>query len=265
MPDISFITVTMNSMSTVKALFESFFKYVPETLNWEYFVVDNCSTDGTAEYIAENHPSVRLVKNNSIKGFAENNNIAISKASGGIIALINPDIEFIKGSIENTIDVFNSRPEIGLIGPLLLNRDGTYQQTARKFLTIRLATLRILSLGRDNAPFKAIKSYLRSYSTDIPMQPVEWVIGAAMFARKKAIEEAGMLDTNFFLYIEDQDWCLQMWKHNWKVYYLTTAPLIHDHQRTSARKFSKKTIWHLQSILYFLKKNRNTVMELSYR
>ena len=95
MPDISFITVTMNSMSTIKALFESFFKYVPESLSWEYYVVDNCSTDGTAEYIAENFPSVRLLKNDSIKGFAENNNIAISKASGGIIALINPDIEFI--------------------------------------------------------------------------------------------------------------------------------------------------------------------------
>ena len=265
MPDISFITVTMNSMSTVKALFESFFKYVPESLSWEYFVVDNCSTDGTVEYIETNYPSIELIKNTSIKGFAENNNIAIEKATGSIIALINPDIEFIPGSIENTLTVFRNHPEIGLIGPLLLNRDGTYQQTARKFLTIKLALLRILSMGRDNAPFKAIKSYLSSYSTQVDLQPVEWVIGAAMFARKKAIEDAGMLDTNFFLYIEDQDWCLQMWKHKWKVYYLTTAPLIHDHQRTSARKFSKKTIWHLQSILYFLKKNRNTVMELSYR
>lgn len=264
MPDLSFITVTMNSMSTVKALFESFFKYVPVALNWEYFVIDNCSTDGTAEFIETNFPAIQVIKNSEIKGFAENNNIGISKSEGKIIALINPDIEFIPGSIEQTIKVMNDNPGIGLIGPLLLNRDGTMQQTARKFLTPRLALFRMLSLGRDNAPIKAIKNYLSSYSTEIPLQPVEWVIGAAMYARKKAIEDAGMLDTNFFLYIEDQDWCLQMWKHKWKVYYLTSAPLIHDHQRSSARKFSKKTVWHIQSILYFLKKNRKTVMKLSY-
>lgn len=254
--DISFITVTMNSASLVNALFTSFYDNMPRGITYEYIVVDNCSSDGTVEFIETYFPEIVVIRNKDFKGFAENNNIGITIANGKIVALINPDIVFLPGAIESTMHLFAKDANLGLVGPMLLNKDGSVQNSARRFLTIKTAALRLLTFGRDTIKIKTIKNYLEPYDTNCEYQFVDWVIGAAMWVRKEAIQDAGLLDTNFFLYIEDQDWCFQMWKRNWKVAYYTKAKLIHDHQRSSARRISKKTLWHVQSILYFLKKNR---------
>lgn len=254
--DISFITVTMNSRKLVEALLKSFYEMVPANISYQYIVVDNCSSDGTPEFIKTNYPEVMLIRNEEIKGFAENNNIGIKKAEGEIIALVNPDIVFLDNSIEPVIQIFKGQTDIGLVGPMLLNKDGSIQNSARKFLSIKTAAVRLFTFGSDHVKIKSIRNYLEPYDTSKEYQLVDWVIGAAMFVRKNALQDVGLLDTNFFLYIEDQDWCFQMWKQNWKVAYFTKAKLIHDHQRSSARKISKKTLWHVQSILYFLRKNR---------
>lgn len=253
--DITFITVTMNSKRFVEALFTSFYEHVPSGISYEYIVVDNCSYDGTAEFIQRRFPAVTILQNQQIKGFAENNNIAMKMANGKIIALINPDIVFLPDSIEPILHLFQQHADLGLIGPMLLNKDGSLQNSARRFLTVKIAAVRLLTLGSDSVKIKTIKNYLEPYNTNCEFQMVDWVIGAAMWARKEAIQEVGLLDTKFFLYIEDQDWCFQMWKHQWKVAYYTRARLVHDHQRSSAKKISKKTLWHIQSIIYFLKKN----------
>lgn len=257
---VSFITVTMNSISTIDSLFSSFFKTVDRSINYEYIVVDNCSTDGTVEFIMENYPEVKVLKTDKIKGFAENNNLGIKVAQGKVIALINPDIIFLPDSVEPILTYMNDRLDIGLIGPLLLNKDGSVQDSARRFLNIKTASLRLLTLGNDKVPVKQIQHYLKSYDPNRESQLVDWVIGAVMFVRAEALKRVGMLDENFFLYIEDQDWCFQMWKHGYKVAYFTRSKFIHDHQRSSARKISKKTLWHIQSLCYFLRKNYLSIL-----
>ena len=82
MNDISYITVTMNNMDTIDPLFDSFCKYRDESLKYEYFVVDNCSSDGTPEHIEKQYPWVTLIRTEKIQGFAQNNNIAIQIATG---------------------------------------------------------------------------------------------------------------------------------------------------------------------------------------
>lgn len=255
MVQVSFITVTMNSRDIIEPLLHSFFETIGKGINYEYFVVDNCSTDGTTDYIETKYPEVKLVKTDRVKGFAENNNIAIKRANGKIIALINPDIVFLPGSVESILHYMEEHPHIGLVGPLLLNKDYSVQDSARRFLDIKTAYLRLLTMGNDKAPVKRIRQYLKSYDPACESQTVDWVIGAAMFVRKKALETVGLLDEKFFLYIEDQDWCFQMQKMGWKVVYFTKAKFIHDHQRSSAKKINRKTLWHVQSIFYFLRKN----------
>jgi N-acetylglucosaminyl-diphospho-decaprenol L-rhamnosyltransferase len=255
MVQISFITVTMNSRKTIEPLFVSFFETIGNKIRYEYIVVDNCSNDGTPAYIRETYPQVKLIETNKIKGFAENNNIAINISSGAIIALINPDIVFLPNTIETILSHMERHREIGLVGPMLLNTDGSIQNSARRFLNFKSAFLRLLTLGSDKVPLKSVQKYLSSYSVSAESQEVDWVIGAAMFVRREALSDVGLLDTKYFLYIEDQDLCFQMWKKKWKVTYLTSARLIHDHQRSSARKITKKTFWHVQSIFYFLRKN----------
>jgi len=149
----------------------------------------------------------------------------------------------------------NKENNVGLVGPKLLNKDGSLQDSARRFLTIKTAFLRLVTLGNDQVPIKSIQRYLKSYDSSRTVQVVDWVIGAVMFVKRDALKTAGLLDTKFFLYIEDQDWCFQMWKNNWTVAYLTTSQFIHDHQRSSVKRINKKTVWHVQSILYFLRKN----------
>ena len=245
----------MNSRKTIEPLFNSFLKLIGKKIRFEYIVVDNCSSDGTPSFIEENYSFVKLIKNKEIKGFAENNNIAIKASTGGLVALINPDIEFLPGAIDLILSYMEANPDVGLVGPMLLNADRSLQNSARRFLNFKLAFFRLLTLGNDKVPIKSIRTYLSSYDTSVESQDVDWVIGAAMFVRRQALENVGLLDQKFFLYIEDQDWCFQMWKNGWRVKYVTSAKLIHDHQRTSARKLSKKTLWHVQSIFYFLKKN----------
>ncbi|GAA4741399.1 glycosyltransferase family 2 protein [Flavisolibacter ginsenosidimutans] len=252
---ISFITVTMNNRHTVKPLFDSFFETAGDALPYEYFVVDNCSTDGTAEFIKANYPGIKLVETGRIQGFAANNNVAIEQCSGRVIALINPDIVFLPNAVNNVLTYLQNHADVGMVGPLLLNADGSLQNSARRFLNPKLACLRLLTLGKDSVRIKPIQHYLTSYNPAVESQYVDWVIGAAMFVRREALESVGPLDTNYFLYIEDQDWCFQMWKKKWKIVYHTSSRLIHDHQRSSARKLSKKSLWHVQSILYFLRKN----------
>lgn len=252
---LSIVIVTMNSMKTLPALFKSFIDENIPAISHETIVVDNCSTDGTWEYISTNYKNIKLIRNIEIKGFAENNNIGMKYASGKYIAIINPDIIFMPESIDLILSFMKVHPDIGILGPCLLNKDGSIQKSARKFINIKTVFLRLITFANDNSKNAHLLNYLSPYDNCIPAQEVDWVIGAAMFVKKEALSIVGVFDERFFLYIEDQDWCFQMWKNNWKVCYYTEPKLIHDHQRSSVKKFNKKTFWHLKSMLYFLYKN----------
>lgn len=197
---------------------------------------------------------VRIIRNSKIKGFAENNNIGIKESQGIVVGVINPDIEILNKSIDQLYDFLVTNPDIGIVGPKLLNVDQSIQESVRKFINFRILLFRIIYWGKTIRSNPALSNYLMlDYDKDKPMK-VDWVIGAAMFISRRAINQVGLFDEKYFLYIEDQDWCFRMWQKGWKVYYNPDSVMIHNHQRDSVKKISRKTLYHAYSLFYFLVK-----------
>lgn len=253
-PEVSIVTVIMNHLSVLKDMLESLFITTKPSVSFELIIVDNCSTDGSANYIKEHYPSVVLIENKKEQGFAKNNNDGAKVADGNYILILNPDITLINNAIDVLYDYIKTNPSVGIVAPKLLNPDLSLQYSARKFISLKVLFIRIFTKGKDDIHNKAVQHYLMYDSVcDGPIE-VDWCMGAALLFKKDFYFELGGFDEKFFLYVEDADICNRCWKAGKKVIYLPQAEVIHMHQRSS-KNFNKKTWIHLQSFFYFFKKN----------
>jgi len=255
--DLSIVTVTMNSMGTIKALLHSLFEEATRDVRAEIIIVDNCSTDGTRDFIRTYFPSVTLIENTEIKGFAENNNRGIGASRGEFVALINPDVVVLPQSLKQLLGFMMSNKSVGIVAPKLCNADRSLQDSARRFVNLRTVFLRFFYWGTKENDSRELRNYLMVDADLSAVQPVDWVIGAVMIVRKAAFENIGLLDEKYFLYIEDQDLCYRMWKEGWSVFYYPEAVMLHNHQRKSVKGgLSRLAVIHAKSLLYFLWKHR---------
>ena len=156
MIDISIITVGMNHLLYLKVLLRSLYKENIPQASIEMIYVDNCSSDGTVEYIRQNYPQVRIVENQKPLGFGENNNKGVLASIGKYIAIINPDIVLHKGSLDFLYEYVEKHPIIGITVPKLLNPDGTVQYSVRSFITLKVLFSRFLSKGNDQTTSKIV-------------------------------------------------------------------------------------------------------------
>ena len=249
---ISVITVGMNHKRYIEALYESLFGEGSPDGELEAIYVDNCSMDGSVEWLRENYPQVKVVVNTELLGFGENNNIGFRVSSGDYIGIINPDIVVRKGSIDQILNFANETGVKGIVCPQLLNPDGSLQYSVRKFVTIKLIISRWLSGENDSSNSKKVREYLCKDMDTNKTQEIDWAIGAAMFMSRKTYDELGGFDERYFLYMEDEDLCLRAWEKGIPVIYYPEAKLIHNHLRGSSH-FGKKTICHLKSLFTFFR------------
>lgn len=228
--------------------------------DYETIVVDNNSKDSSCQMIKEEFPYVKLIALEKNKGFAGGMNEGIKKAQGNYLLLMNPDIAILNNAIEKMIEFLEKHPQVALVAPKLINPDGSVQTSCRRFPDIWVLIARRSPLGKVPYFKKKIKKFLMLDWDHKENRPVDWVLGACMLVRRKAIEEVGLLDERFFLYLEDVDWCRRFWEKGWQVYYLADTEMVHYHQRLSALNpglrgiFSYATRIHIKSaIKYFLK------------
>ena len=253
--DISIVIVTMNHLSKLTNLMPTIAKLKDDNFSFEVIIVDNCSSDGTVDFIQANYPEVTLKVNSKINGFAYNNNLGASISSGDYIFICNPDIILLDKSVEKMFYFAKHNPQAGILCPQLLNSDLTYQQSIRNFHSLKIMFYRLLSMGDDSTENKIVKEYLLVNFNKKVTQTVDWAIGAAMFMKRQVYSELNGFDEKFFLYVEDEDLCLRAWQANYKVTYYPGAVMIHDHQRSSATKLNKLTWFHLKSFVYFVFKH----------
>lgn len=253
-PQISIITVGMNHLSYMKKLLTSIFDDNNISIPIEMVYVDNCSTDGSVQYIKERYPKVKILQNITPLGFGENNNKGVLASKGKYIAIINPDIVLFKNSLDNLFTYAENNSNYGILVPKLLNPDGSVQYSVRGFVSLTTLFCRFLSKGNDNTDNKIVARYLCKNIDTERVQPVDWAIGAALFIKKDFYACLGGFDQDYFLYMEDEDLCLRSWKLHSPVIYLPQSVMIHNHLRGSA-KFGKKTMFHLRSMLTFFKKH----------
>lgn len=241
-PEVSVIIVSWNSKEELKACLCSIAPGLGG-VSHEVIVVDNASSDGTPGMVKELFPQFRLIANGDNRGFAAANNQGLALARGEYLLLLNPDTVLLKGAAGGLLDFMRSEPEAGAVGPAFLNgpgcpasiRTGIFRFPGLKdelFLDTVLGDISGLVHGlfrmRGRAPEAAGGTW-----------PVEadWVSGACMLVRRQAMEEAGVLDPAFFLYMEELEWCYRIKRvSGWKILILPYLSIIHTCGASTAKR-----------------------------
>jgi N-acetylglucosaminyl-diphospho-decaprenol L-rhamnosyltransferase len=257
------ISVSVVSYNTRDLLAEALRSVqMQQALDWEIVVVDNASDDGSAEMVAREFPSVRLLTNSTNRGFAAANNQAIAASTGEYVLLLNSDAVALPGSIEAMVGVLDARPTVAVVGGQLLNADGSFQSSYADFPTLLgelLLACKLASLvyGRHYPSYPPGKSQVERCAG--------WVSGAFLMVRRKAIASVGMLDEEYFMYTEETDWCYRMRKAGWQVAYLPTAKARHVVGASSRRATERRRGQIYRSKWLFLRKHRGPLKAEVFR
>jgi GT2 family glycosyltransferase len=213
-------------------------------LDAEVFVVDNASSDGSADMVAAEFGWARLIRSPHNGGFAFGNNQALRLARGEAVLLLNPDTLLPPGGIAALLDALRQHPEAGMIGPKLLRPDGGMHLACRRsFPTPAVSFYRLAGFSRLFARSPRFGRYNLTYvDPDLAIE-VDSVCGACLLVRGSVIRHVGMLDERFFMYGEDLDWCLRTREAGWTVRYEPSIVVQHQHG-ASSRKHAFRTTFH---------------------
>ena len=251
-PTVSIVIVNWNTRELLHRCLDSICATVPP-VSFEVIVVDNASEDGSADMAAERFPDAVLVRNATNVGFAAGSNLGLQRASGRYVMLLNPDTEVLGGAVREMIEFADAHPRVAVVGPKLVNPDGSLQKNGRKFPVLLREVLHITKLYRFMTGLFDRKLDWGREDFNVPAQ-VDEVSGACMLVRRSVIDEVGTLDERFFMYYEEVDWCLRMKKAGWEVHYLPSAQVIH-HWSQGAKQAGLRgsRIAYRSQYLYFRK------------
>jgi GT2 family glycosyltransferase len=251
--DLTISIVSYNSLSFLKECLNSISANPPE-LRCEIIVVDNASSDSTVEFVKDNYPEVTIISNEKNIGFAAANNRAMESSNSKYVILMNSDCRVFKKSLDNLVAFMEKNPEVGIAGPKIINTDGTIQLSCRRFPSaFDAAAHTVLTNIFPHNPFSR-KYKLADIEKDRAFK-VDWVSGSCMIVRTNALEETGLLDENYFMYVEDLDICYRMWQKNWKVYYCPHAEVMHHVGGSSGGRKIRSSFRMQRSVFYFFWKN----------
>lgn len=209
----------------------------------ETIVVDNGSSDET-ESVLDDHPWARGVVNNRNRGLTAGRNQALDLARGTHVMMLDADTVPQPGSIRRLVDYLTHNPDVGVVGPKLLNPDGSLQFSCRRVPTASMPIVRRKPISRfvDSSPM--MDRHLMHDFDHSDARPVDWVLGAAQCYRMSLLETLGGYDERiFFNGGEDRDWCLRVWKSGKEVHYCPEAVMVHVYGHFSRRHpFSKQSL-----------------------
>jgi len=219
----------------------------------EIIVVDNASTDGSAAMVRDEFPNVRLVACDRNLGYPGGNNVGLRMAQGRYLMILNPDTEVRPGALAAMVAYADAHPDVGMVGPQLLNPDGSVQSSRRRFPTFATALFESTWL-QPFAPRRLLERYYVLDQPDDVTLDVDWVDGAALIARREAVEQVGLLDEGFFMYSEELDWCRRFRQAGWRVVYLPEAKIVHHRGKSSDQVVAARHIhFNTSKVRYFRK------------
>jgi GT2 family glycosyltransferase len=200
----------------------------------EIWVVDNGSTDGTREMVLTRHTGVRFHAASANLGFAAANNHALRRTSADYSLVLNPDTVLHPGTVPRLIELMEQHPGIGIAGCRLVRPDGSFDHAARRsFPTIAGALGHFTGLGRGPRAPGPLTQYRAP--DRVGAGPVDAVNGAFMLIRRKALEDVGLFDEGYWLYMEDLDLCYRLKQRGWIVWYEPSVSATHVKGATSGR------------------------------
>jgi GT2 family glycosyltransferase len=247
MADVSAIVVTHNAAEWVQRSLGSL-----EGTGAEVIVVDNASTDGTPGLVREKFPEARVIEQKN-QGFGAGNNAGMRAASGRYYLLLNPDAWLTEGALEKLVAFADEHPEAAVVGPRLLNPDGSLQRSVRGYPSPWRIATEYFFLRKLGPRTHALNAFFGEQFDHESTREAEYLFGACMLVRREAVDAVGGFDEDFFLMSEEVDWCYRFREAGWKVLFYPGAEVFHVVGASlNPRQFHAIVRGHLQ----FLRKHR---------
>ena len=255
--DISVVIVNWNVCPLLRQCLASL-EAARERLPVDVWVVDNASTDDSATMVREEYPWVHMVINRENRGFAAANNQALRSSEGRYALLLNADAALKGGALEAMCEFLDRHPDVGVVGPQLLNPDGTVQSSRRRVPRLATGFVESTQLQQWWPRSWLTDQYYVADRTDGETQPVDWLVGACLLVRRAAIDAVGLLDEGFRMYSEELEWCLRIRRAGWGVTYLPSARVVHHYGQSSGQDMLARHLnyhaskYRLNAMLYGL-------------
>jgi len=262
--NLAIIVVSYNTRELTRECLDSVYASLERSdLDVVVYVVDNASSDGSADMVREHFPQVRLIASEENLGFARGNNLALRDMGFGgseqgaasrsnlQVLLLNPDTVILGEAIETLYRSLRAHPRVGLIGAALVHSGGGFQHSAFRFPSLAQVLLDFFPINH-----RLLDSWLngryprRLYEAGDPFS-IDHPLGAVMMVRGEAIGQAGLMDEGFFMYCEEIDWCMRMKSCGWQINCVPRARIVH-HVAQSTRQFRDRMFVELWSSRYRL-------------
>lgn len=242
MPNTTIIILTFNSSRFISSLLESLNSFKNDS---EILIVDNDSSDDSVKIAKKFESYVKVIETGENLGFAKGINLGAKQAKGKYVLFINPDTILKSGKLTDLISVFEKNEKAGVVGGKLMGGNGSPEKSAGRFFGL-LETLLIV-LGLD-------ESFGIRFSPK-KISRVDFVSGGFMMVDSQLFKKLGGFDENFFMYVEDMEFCFRVKKAGRETYFTPEVVLAHAGQGSSSRSFA---IYHIyKGILYFYKKHKS--------
>jgi len=246
MVDISIVIATFNTKDLTRACIHSIISSYPKEFRekkFEIILVDNASSDGTADEIKGEFGDINVLQNKTNVGFAAACNQGVKDAKGAYFLFLNSDTRTTKKSnLNDLIDKMRENTTIGIIGGALVSEEGLVQKSYGSFYHL-LELIKVLFTGKNKGRVLSIESF------------VDWVSGGFMLTKKSLFQALNGFDEHFFMYLEDMEFCYRASQKGHKVLYAPWAKVFHKEHGSSSRSFAIGEIY--KGILYFYRKHKN--------
>jgi GT2 family glycosyltransferase len=218
-PDVTVVVVTWNALPWVERCLES-------VAGRDVIVVDNGSTDGTVAFVRDRYPGVRVIEQEN-RGMGGGNNSGMRAATGRYFFLLNSDAWVVGEGLDNLVAFADAHPDAAVVGPRLLNQDGTLQRSVRAEPTLWRVATEYLFIRRLAPRTNLLNPLYVGGFDHRSVRESDWLSGAALLVRREAADEVGLFDEDFFLFGEEVDWMTRFRRAGWKVYFDPEAEVVH--------------------------------------
>jgi GT2 family glycosyltransferase len=253
MIDLCIIIVSWNTKEYLLRCLESIYQKT-ESIPWEVVIVDNGSRDGSGTAVKKMFPAVRLIENDRNLGFSKAVNQGLKILSSRYALLLNPDTQVKERTIEQLVSFMDAHPEVGISGGQLLNGDGSKQNSIANFPSLATELL-----NKSFLRWMLPKRFPGKERNDPEPIEVDSVIGACLIVKREAMDQVGLLDENYFLFLEETDWCYRMKQVGWKVYHVPQAKIYHFQGKSAEKDRRRAKVEYYRSRYLFFKKNRGSL------
>lgn len=239
--DLSIVIVNWNTRDLLLAALDSIFGCPPRASH-EVIVVDNASSDGSADAVAARFPRAALIRNQENAGYARGNNQGIRTAKGRAVLLLNPDVVLPPGGLDRALQILDSRPGAGALGVRLVHPDGRLQRSVRGFPSPAAVAFEVLGLSRLLPQSRLFGAYRMTWFTYDREAEVDQPMGTFLLLRREALNDVGLLDEQFPIFFNEVDWCCRARRKGWKILFSPEVEVVH-HGGASTSLVSARMAW----------------------